>query len=293
MILVTGATGNVGSEVVRELGARGALVRALVRDPDRARDQLGSEVELVVGDFSQPRSVRRAMDGVRSVFLSSADGPDKVVHETTVIDAAAGAGLQLIVKQSTIGAEIGSPVPFWDAHGRIERVLHSSSVPAVILRSGFSMANLLASAPAVAAGGQLFAPAGNARIAMIDPRDVGATAAAVLSEDQQGSRTYTLTGPEAISYEQVAACLSEATGRPVEFVDIPAEAARGAALEAGMPSWLADGLVAVFAALKAGAAEQVTDTVQALTGRPARTFADFARDRATLFGASTTAASRA
>jgi uncharacterized protein YbjT (DUF2867 family) len=109
-VLVTGGTGTVGAHLVRELCERGAAVRAFVRDPERAAARLGPGVELVAGDFADRASVRRAMQGVDRVFLTSADGPDQVAHETAVVDAAASAWVQRVVKLSFLGAELGSPI---------------------------------------------------------------------------------------------------------------------------------------------------------------------------------------
>jgi uncharacterized protein YbjT (DUF2867 family) len=174
-VLVTAATGNVGREVVRELSARRAKVRAFVRDPDAARDRLGDEVELAVGDFADAGSLRRALDGVDRVFLSSADSPAKVEHETAVVDACAASGVRLVAKASTSVADPGSPLPPFAWNGRCEAHLRRSGVPAVVLRSSFYMTNLLTAAEQVRREGVLAAPAGAGRIAMIDPRDVGAT----------------------------------------------------------------------------------------------------------------------
>src|SRR3712207_4887273 len=122
-VLVTGATGTIGAQVVRELQARAVPVRAFVRDPARAAARLGV-VELAVGDFADPASLRRAMEGVSRVFLSSADGPEKVAHGQAVIDAAAEAGVERIVKLSAINAQMDSPLPPFAWHGAIERHLN-------------------------------------------------------------------------------------------------------------------------------------------------------------------------
>jgi uncharacterized protein YbjT (DUF2867 family) len=292
VILVTGATGNAGSQVVRALLERNLDVRAFVRDADRARGLFGDAAELAIGDFDDPGSVREALDGVEVVFLSGADDPRRVEWETAAIDAAAAAGVACIVKLSSITAEPGAQVAFWDWHGRVEQHLRTSGIPSVILRSSFFMTNLLAAAGQVAHEGRFFAPAAEARIAMIDPRDVGAAAAAVLTTPGHYGRTYCLTGPEAITYAQVAAELSGATGRKVEFVDVPGEAARQGMVEAGMPDFVAQQIVSIFAQAREGAAERVTATVESLTGRPARTFAMFARDNAHLFAPVAQAAAR-
>jgi uncharacterized protein YbjT (DUF2867 family) len=283
-ILVTGATGNVGSQLVGELRARGVPVRAFVRDAARAKALLGTDVELAIGDFSDQASLRRAMQGVDQVFLTSADVPGKVEHEAAVVDAASAAWVQRVVKLSHPRPEIGSDIAFADWHGRIERHLRASGVPAVVLRGNFFLSGLLGFADEVRETGQLFAPAGDAKIAMIDPRDVAAAAAALLTGDAADGAELTVTGPEAITFRDVAEHLSAATGREVVFVDIPDEVADAALRESGAPDWFAGALVRTFAALRGGMAAGVTDTVRALTGRAPRSIAEWAGDHAAAFG---------
>ena len=288
MIVVTGATGQAGSEVVRALAARGERVRAFVRDPGPARHKLGANVELAVGDLADPRSVRAALDGAGTLFLSCADDPRRVGWETSAIDAAVAAGVRRVVKLSAVGAAPGSPVAFWDWHGRVEEHLRASGTGWVILRSSWYMSNLLAAAAQVAAEGRLYAPAGQARVAMIDPRDVGAAAAEVLlrpglANPGHEGRTYLVTGPAAITFTEVAAGLSAAVGHRIEFTDIPGEAAEQAMIAGGMPAFVAGQIVRIFAQLRQGADRRVTATVQALTGNAPRDVAAFARDHARLF----------
>jgi uncharacterized protein YbjT (DUF2867 family) len=283
MILVTGATGTAGSQVVRALSEQSQDVRVFVRDPDKAESLFGDAVELAPGDFTDPRSIQAALEGATEVFLSGPDDPRRVEWETSAIDAAAAAGVRRIVKLSSIVAKPGAPVAFWDWHGRIEQHLRKSRVSAVVLRSSFYMSNLLAAAEQVAHEGRLYAPAAAARIAMIDPRDVGAAAAAVLTTPGHGGRTYVLTGPKAITYAQVAADLSAATDRSVDFVDVSDEGAKQGMIQTGLPAFVADQIVKVFALARQGVADQVTATAQSLTGTPPRPFASFARDHAALF----------
>jgi uncharacterized protein YbjT (DUF2867 family) len=283
-VLVTGATGNVGSAVVRELAGRGVSVRAFVRNLDAARERLGEGVDLAVGDLSDPASIRGAMTGVDRVFLSSADGPQKPDHEIAVIDAAAASGeIELLVKASTIGAEAGATLPSFDWHGRVEAHLRATGVPAVILHSCFYMTNLLAAAEPVRTQSMLFAPAGGGKLAMVDPRDTGAVGAAVVASGDHVGATLTLTGSETLTHERIAEELSAATGRAIRYVDVPPEAARQGFVDAGMPGWLVDQLDGVFGLIRAGALEEVTDTVRAVTGREPCTFNEFARDHAAAF----------
>jgi uncharacterized protein YbjT (DUF2867 family) len=282
-VLVTGATGSVGSGVVRELRDRGVFVRALVRDPDKSAATLGRGIELAVGDFADPGSIRRALDGVEHVFLACGNVPNQVEYETDAIDAARAAGVRRIVKLSALGAEVGSPLTFWDWHGQIEERLWASGVPAVVLRPSFYMTNLLGAAQGVRHQGALFAPAEGARISMIDPRDVAAVAAVALITDGHEGQTYVLTGPEAIAYERIAKELCAVTGRHVRFVAVPDEAARQALVETGMPEFIAKQIVTLFGALRQGVQERTTGAVRASTGREPRTFARFAQDHAGLF----------
>ncbi len=283
MILVTGATGNVGAAVVAELATTGRPVRAFVRDEQRARERLGAHVELAIGDFDDPGSLARALVDVEAVFLSSADQPNKVRHEIAVIDAARSVGVGRIVKTSTVGAEAGSPLPPFDWHGRIEDHLRASGVPSVVLHSYFYMTNLLGSAEPVRQTGKLFAPLGGAKIAMIDPRDTGAVGAAALTTDAHDGKILDLSGPESVTYEQVAEDLSAATGRTVEFVNIPDEAARQTFVDMGFPDWLLAHFGHLFPLLRSGVVAQPTDTVRAVTGREPRSFATWARDHAAAF----------
>jgi uncharacterized protein YbjT (DUF2867 family) len=281
-ILVTGATGNVGAHVVRELQARAADVRALVRDPRAAAARLGG-ADLVQGDFDDPASLKHALAGVDRVYLCAADGPRKTAHESAVIDAAAEAGVERIVKLSAMHADPASALPAYRWHGEIEARLRDSQVPAVVLRPAFFMTNLLMVAGGVAHTGTLYAPTAGRRVAMVDIRDVAEAAAVTLLADGRAGRTYELTGPAAVTFGEVAAALAEATGRPVASVDLTEEQARPRFEGAGHPDWLAAHLAGVFGVIRAGGFEGATGDLPAIIGRPGRGIAGFARDHAAAF----------
>jgi len=200
-ILVTGATGTVGSTLIPLLRARGRDVRALVRDPDRAQRISAAGAQIVQGDFGNPASLRAALDGV---FLACGNVPAQVEHECGVIDETERSGARRIVRLSARGAAEGSPVAYWHWHAMIERHLRMSSTPATVLRPRFLMTNLLGAAEGVRHQGMLFAPAADARIAMIHPGDVAAVAAVALTESGHDGRTYVLTGPEAMTYQRAS-----------------------------------------------------------------------------------------
>jgi uncharacterized protein YbjT (DUF2867 family) len=205
MILVTGGTGRTGSAVVRALLERGAHVRVLARDPDKAQELFGDEVEVATGDFAP------ALDGIDAVFLSGPDDPRRVAWEQAAINAA---GDRRIVRLSTTGAAPGAPVPFWDWHGQVDEHLRASRARWTILQSGFFTSNL----PAMAQDGVVYAPAGEARIPMIDPAEVAAAAADILVGGGHESETLVLAGPE-LTFAEAAA------GFGLQFVDVPLDAA--------------------------------------------------------------------
>ncbi|HEY7272020.1 MAG TPA: SDR family oxidoreductase, partial [Actinoplanes sp.] len=251
-ILVTGATGNVGGHVVRALAGRGVPVRAFVRDADRATRLLGPDVELAVGDFADRRSLDRALTGADRLFLACGNVPDQIDFECTAIDAAADAGITRVVKLSGPDAAIASPLIFERWHGAIEEHLAASGLPRVLLRPRTYMTNLLAYVRGVVQTGMLFAPAGTAQISFVDPRDVADAAAEALTGAGHEGRTYTLTGPEAVTFERVAGEIAAATGRPVRYVDVSDDDARQAMVSEGLPPMVADAIVAIFASQRAG-----------------------------------------
>jgi len=240
-VLVTASTGTIGRLLVPALQQRGIAVRR----------------------FDRSRPIAPQLDGVDALFLACPNVPDQVAYECALIDAAAAAGTDRLVKLSARGVALGSPVAYWDWHARIEQHLADSGVPAIALRPGFSMANLLG---AVAEHGVLAVPAGDARVAMVDPADVAEAAAAALTQDAP-SGSYELTGSAAIGFTEVAAACTALAGREVRYVDVPPEQAVPAMVGAGLPPFVAQQIAAVFAALRGGAQAEVTDDLQRLIGR--------------------------
>jgi uncharacterized protein YbjT (DUF2867 family) len=277
-ILVTGATGNVGGQVVRALAGRSVPVRAFVRDAGKAARMLGPDVQLAVGDFADRGSLDRALDGVDRLFLACGNVPGQIDFECAAIDAAADAGITRVVKLSGPDAATDSPLIFERWHGAIEQHLAKSGLPSVLLRPRTYMTNLLAYAGGVTQTGMLFAPAGATQISFVDPRDVAEAAAEALTGAGHEGRTYTLTGPEAVTFQQVAGEIAAATSRPVTYVNVGDDDARQAMISDGLPPMVADAIVAIFASQRAGSMADTTDAVRALTGHEPRSIAVFARE---------------
>jgi uncharacterized protein YbjT (DUF2867 family) len=278
VILVIGGRSKAGSALLELLSARGEQVRALVRERERT-DPLPGGAEAVIGDLASAESLRSAMSGVEKVFLLSSAHRDAVQWHRNAIDAARDAGVRLLVRSSILGADRDSPAEFVSAHTESDRYLEQSGVDYVILRPNMFSQNIPESTiPSIGDDGLLYANAGDARLSMVDTRDIAAVADVVLTQDGHAGATYDITGPEALSYHDVAAKLSSALGREITYVAVPDDAVRSSLLGFGLDSWFADALVGLFQEYRRsgtdGYASVVTDTVLRVTGRPARSLDD-------------------
>ncbi len=276
-ILVTGATGTVGSALVPALLERGARVRAMTRSTERTVHG----AETVVADLRDPGTVAAALDDVDTVFLNSPSAEDAARLQSRFLDLAVTGGVSRVVLLSQYGARPDSPVRFLRWHAEVENHLHRLGISATILRPNLYLQSLLAFTGTISQG-VLAAPVGDAAVSAIDTRDVADAAAAALTTTGHDGRTYTLTGPRPVTHGDIAAALGGATGVPVAFHDLP-PAQFAAALEAYVPRWQLDGLVEDYAHYARGEAADVTTAVADLTGRPARDVGDFARDHAASF----------
>ena len=275
MILVIGGRSKIGSALIGDLVARGEAVRALVRSGEGA-SSLPDGVQAVAGDLADVESLASAVSGVDRVFLLCGPTENEVQFNRNAIDVAKHAGIGLLVRSSIIGSDPGSQATFVRDHGICDAYLEQSGVPHAIVRPNLFMQNVPESTvPSIDADGNFYANAGDARITMVDTRDVAAVAATVLTDPGHGGRSYDVTGPEALSYHDVAAKLSGAMGRKITYIDAPDDAVGGALKGFGLPEWMAGALVDLYQDYRSsgsdGYAAQVTDTVERLTGRPART----------------------
>lgn len=285
MILVTGATGNTGGEVLARLVELGAPVRALARDPEKAEVLAATGVNVVLADMMDPDAMATALEGVEKMFLLSPPHPAQHEMEVTALDAAEEAGVSLIVKLSALGAGPDSPLALGRRHAEVEARLASSDVPSTVLQAASFMQNFFNFAPTIRGDDTFFAPAGDGATAMVDSRDIAAVAVAVLTEGTHVGDVLAITGPDAVTYQQAADELSAATGRTIVYVDVPPEAAGQGMLEAGIPDWLVDDLLVLYQFQRDGYLAEVTPTVKEVARVEPRTFADFARDFAPAFTA--------
>jgi uncharacterized protein YbjT (DUF2867 family) len=280
MILVTGATGTVGSEVVRQLVAAGERPRAFGRNPAKARQQFGDQVEYVAGDLDRPETVAASLAGVERVFLVTNQSCQQVSWERTVIHAAADAGVDHLVKLSVFRASAQSPLQIGRQHHQAEQALEQSGLAATILRPVFFMQNLLGMLRA----GTIATAAGDGRVAMVDARDVAAVAVAALTSRGPVGNTYTLTGPEALAFDDVARILTQQTSRKVSHVRVSPDAVRSSLQGANVAAWFANDMARLHGMLADGYEDVVTDDVRAQTASRPRPLAQFAADFAGILG---------
>jgi len=273
MILITGATGQHGREILRLLSARGIAARALVRDPAKAGTIAAlPQVEVVHGDMARPDTLAKALRGVDRAILISSATPDMLEVQSNFIDSARSASVRHVVKLSGIVPGLDSPFRFARMHGEIEKRLESSGMAFTHLRPGEFMSVYFRQVPAIVNKGALMLPMENARIASIDVGDIAEIAALVLTGAGHEGKIYRLTGPEALTMTEVAAKLSAATGKPIRYVNVPPEDARQAQLAAGMPPFLADALFELFAERRKGGEAKVWPDSELLLGRRPTSF---------------------
>jgi uncharacterized protein YbjT (DUF2867 family) len=271
MILVTGAAGTVGSGVVRGLRELGAEFRVGYRNR-RPEGVAGVPI-----DLDRPESLGPALAGADTVFLLS----NQVSPELHLVTAARAAGVRRIVKLSVWDAP-GRAFEFARWHADVEEAIQASGLDWTFLRPTGFMQNVVNHMGATIKGqGAIFQPAADARIAHVDARDVAAVAVAALTQPGHAGRAYTLSGPEALSYGQVADALSVALGRPIRYVPISDEEYRQGAIGAGIPEAYVEALLDLARYYRTGASERVTRDVEAVTGRAATRFDRFVTDYVT------------
>jgi uncharacterized protein YbjT (DUF2867 family) len=281
--LITGATGNTGSAILSVLVGRGVRTRAMVR-----REVGGiPATEVAVADLDDPAAVAAALDGVTTAYLVTPSSERAEEQQIRFADLAAKAGVGRLVVLSQLGAAEDSPVRFLRYHGAVERHVRELGIGYTFLRPNLYYQGLYAMAAPIAAG-RLMAPIGAARVSAIDVRDIADVAAEALTDERHAGRTYTLTGPDALTHAELAAALTQALGHQVTFTDVPsdvfAEALRGV-----LPLWQLDGLLEDYAHYSRGEAAAVTPDVYEVTGHQPRGFADFARENRAVFASGTMA----
>ena len=283
-ILVVGATGNVGGGLVEKLVGEDADVRGLARSEDGIDAVRAAGCEPALGDLTDSASIEAAFHGVDVAVVVTRGLENQVEMAANAIDAAQRVGVGRIVRSSAFVPEPALDTILGRQHHEIDQLVRDSGVPYTIVKPTFFMQNILGAAQTVAEDGVMYWPFGDGRAGMTDVRDVVNVLAAVATSDGHEGATYTLTGPASISMHDVAAAFTAALDRPVSYVNVPVEAGVGAMVEMGMSQFMAETFGELFVNFANNGADRVTEDVEKVTGHPARSIDDFARDFATMFG---------
>jgi uncharacterized protein YbjT (DUF2867 family) len=284
LVLITSATGRVGSALLDRLSDADVDLRVLSHDESKAQSLRNRGVEVIQGDFLTPETLGPALDHVTAVFLATPIHPEQITQATNVIEAARNSGTApRIVRLSVHQASHQAPTRNSRQHAVIEDALASSGLPYTVLRPQSFMQNTLMAASTVATQGKIYQPMKDGRLGMIDARDIGAVAARVLTEEGHDGQIYTLTGPAAISFHDVARILSGILGREVSYLSVSLDKAKETMLARGLSEWLADTLTEYANAHSAGYSDWTTDDVERLTDHRATPYQQFAKDFAMVF----------
>ena len=279
-VLIIGATGNTGSLLVPKLLNTDIDVRVFVRDEKKARSLKDSGAEVILGDLDRPETIAPAVSNVDKIYLLTWNGPTQLQQVENVIKIASQNGSPYIIRHSMWGPENSRIIK----QGlKAEEIIKSSGLQWTMLKPTFYMQNTLMAAQTISAQGNIYWDMKDGKLGMIDVRDIAEAAFAVITGKGHEGKSYILTGPEAISFNDIANIFSRVFERDVNYVNVPGEASFQAMVGLGVPEWIAKGYVELSEGFSENFANSTTQNIEILTGHPARSFEKFTNDFAHLF----------
>jgi uncharacterized protein YbjT (DUF2867 family) len=282
-ILITGATGNVGSQLLKVFSQNNVPVQALVRRRDPAKQPPMRSVEYVEADLTKPYSLADAFKGVRTLFLILPLVPNMVDIGCNAVDAARKAGVRYLVKMSVMLPE-DSPIKLYQLHREIENHIEATGLDCTFLRPNSFYQNYInICGKTIRSGNVFYLPLADARVSLIDTRDIASTAFKILTTDIGKNQAYELTGPESLTNEDVADSLTKVLGKRISYAAIDDDAATNSMSQAGISYWLINILMELYHSQRKGNADLVSDSVQDLTGKAPIPFQQFAWDHISAF----------
>jgi uncharacterized protein YbjT (DUF2867 family) len=282
MILLTGVTGKTGGETARQLLAKGVQFRAVVRNEVKAADLKAAGVALVVGDIADADVVRRALDGVDKAFLTLPNGRHQRAQEMQFTDLAAAAGVKHLVKMSSMEAVPHAKTPIPQAHWAVEEHIRASGLPWTMIKPNFFMQNLLASAASIRTQHKFSLPMGDGTTGMADVRDIAAVCVEVLTGKNHAGKSYEITGPEVLTFDDVADRFTEVLGVKTEYVPMPMDQFRER-MKNILEPWHLNAVCELFREIDEIGLDHTTDTFRKLMGREPISLTQFVRDHVAAF----------
>ncbi|NMG10317.1 SDR family oxidoreductase [Brasilonema sp. UFV-L1] len=283
MILVTGATGTNGYEILKQLSTTDAQVRAFVRNPKKALMLKELGVEVVIGDFNEPETLNAALKDVEKALLLSTPDLQQVKLQSNFIKAAKHSGIRHIVKFSALGANLNAPAAILKWHGQTEKQLEETGISFTHLRPNVFMQNILRVAQTIATQRIFSDRVGDAKFSLVDVRDIAAVAVKVLTEEGHEGKVYSITGPEVLSFGEVAEKLSIAIEEKVTYVSVSPEEYKKRRLETGVQEWFVDAVNEIYSYYSEGMGMIVTNVVAEVARKQPISFDQFAKDYAQSF----------
>jgi uncharacterized protein YbjT (DUF2867 family) len=291
-ILITGASGNVGSEVVKQLSsatkdidikAAGHSVKSVTRVL-----KPGDRIQPIEFDYGRPDTLRQALNGADKLFLLTPFQSDMVELSSNLLKEVENAGnIKHIVKLSVMGADAEPGITGGRLHRQVEKMIEESGIPFTFLRPNFFMQNFVNFlSQTIKEQDSFYLPAGDGKVSFVDIRDIAAVAVQALANNDEGrhnGKAYTITGPEAISYEDAARILSEQVGNKISYVSTSEEKAREGMKGIGMDEWFINSMMELYSITRMGHVSQVFSAIEEVTGRKPISFSQFARDYAESF----------
>lgn len=286
-ILVTGATGTVGSEVVTQLSSKGEIIiRAAARSTSDNTFKNLNRVQVVQLDYNIPESLAVAFKNVDKLFLLTPFQSNMVDLASNLVREAKNARVKYIVKQSAMGADAEPGITGGRLHRQAEKIIEESEIPFTFLRPNGFMQNFVNFySHFIKTQGAFYVPAGDAKVSFVDVRDIAAVAVQALTSNdgKHEGKAYNITGGEALSYGQAAEILSKQLGKKVNYVNVSDEDARKGMKEMGMDEWTINSMIELFEIFRAGYASAISPVIEQITGNKPISFSQFASDYAVAF----------
>jgi uncharacterized protein YbjT (DUF2867 family) len=286
-ILITGATGTVGSEVVKQLSAKGEniIVKAAARSATDNTFENLNRVQVVQLDYDKPDSLAVALKGVDKLFLLTPFQSNMVDLTSNLVSEAKKAKVKYIAKQSVMGADAEPGITPGRLHRQAEKIIEESGIPFTFLRPNFFMQNFVNYySNLIRSQGAFYIPAGDAKVSFVDVRDIaGVAVKSLINDNQQKGRAYNITGGEALSYGQAAEILSKAVGKKINYVNVTDQDARKGMKDMSMDEWTIKSMIELFEITRAGYVSEISPIVEQVTGNKPITFSQFANDYAGSF----------